>query len=143
MQELKIRPSAKLLIPLYVLAVVIAILIEIYRRSGDPSLVYLQFVPAALLVFTILRHLRLTFTTLTVSASKLRYQTGVLGRSTRTMEIKKVQDVRVDQSLGQRMLGIGDISIETAGETSRLTMQAIDRPQNIADQILEAAHQAG
>ena len=58
------------------------------------------------------------------------------------MEIKKVQDVRVDQSLGQRILGVGDISIETAGESSRLTMVSIDRPQAVADKILEAAHQS-
>ena len=58
------------------------------------------------------------------------------------MEIKKVQDVRVDQTLGQRILGMGDISIETAGDSSRLTMRSIDRPQVVADQILDAAHKA-
>jgi uncharacterized membrane protein YdbT with pleckstrin-like domain len=142
MAELKIRPSAKLLAPLYVMAILFAIAIEFYRRDKDPSLVFLQAIPGFLLLWTILRHFQLTFTTLTVSAGKLRYESGVLSRSTRTMEIKKVQDVRVDQTLGQRMLGMGDISIETAGETSRLTMAAIDRPHVIADQILEAAHQA-
>jgi uncharacterized membrane protein YdbT with pleckstrin-like domain len=142
MAELKIRPSAKLLMPLYVVAVLVAILIEVYRKAGDPSLIYLQVIPGFLLLWTVFKHLGLTFTTLTVSGGKLRYQSGVLSRSTRTMEIKKVQDVRVDQTLGQRLLGIGDISIETAGETSRLTMRSIDRPQAIADAILEAAHRA-
>jgi hypothetical protein len=37
---------------------------------------------------------------------------------------------------------MGDISIETAGESSRLTMSGIDRPQVVADQILEAAHKS-
>jgi uncharacterized membrane protein YdbT with pleckstrin-like domain len=142
MPELKIRPSAKLLIPLYVLAVALAVLIEVYRKDRDPSLIYLHAIPVFLLVWTAVRHMRLSFTTLTVSGGKLRYQSGILSRSTRTMEIKKVQDVRVDQTLGQRMLGMGDISIETAGETSRLTMTSIDRPQAIADEILEAAHRA-
>ena len=140
MAELKIRPSAKLLMPFYILAVLLSILIEVYRKDGDPTLVYLHAIPAFILLWTIFGHLSLSFTTLTVSAGKLRYQSGVLSRSTRTMEIKKVQDVRVDQTLGQRMLGMGDISIETAGESSRLTMKSIDRPQAIADRILEAAH---
>ena len=143
MADLSVRPSGKLLAPFYVIALVMAILIEIYRRSGDPTLVYLHLIPFFLLLGTLLRHLRLSFTTLTVSGGKLRYQSGVLSRSTRTMEIKKVQDVRVDQTLGQRMLGMGDISIETAGESSRLTMTGVDRPQAVADRILEAAHQAG
>src|SRR4051795_4865706 len=142
MPELKIRPSAKLLIPLYVLAVALAVLIEVYRKDRDPSLIYLHAIPVFLLVWTAVRHMRLSFTTLTVSGGKLRYQSGILSRSTRTMEIKKVQDVRVDQTLGQRMLGMGDISIETAGDSSRLTMTSIDRPQHVADEILDAAHRA-
>jgi len=142
MTEMKIRPSAKLLMPLYVLAIALAIVLEVYRQGLQPELVYLHAIPAFLLLWTIFRHLQLTLTTLTVSAGKLRYQSGFLSRSTRTMEIKKVQDVRVDQSLGQRILGVGDISIETAGESSRLTMVSIDRPQAVADKILEAAHQS-
>jgi uncharacterized membrane protein YdbT with pleckstrin-like domain len=142
MPDLNVRPSGKLLVPLYVLAVLAAILIEIYRKGQDPNLIYLQLIPAFLLLWTVFRHLRLSFTTLTVAGGKLRYQSGVLSRSTRTMEIKKVQDVRVDQTLGQRMLGMGDISIETAGESSRLTMSGVDRPQAIADQILDAAHKS-
>ena len=114
MNDLKFRPSAKLLIPVYLAAIALSILIEVYRKEGDPSLVYLHAIPAFLFLWTLVRHLALNFTTLTVGGGKLRYQSGVLSRSTRTMEIKKVQDVRVDQTLGQRMLGMGDISIETA-----------------------------
>jgi uncharacterized membrane protein YdbT with pleckstrin-like domain len=142
MADLNVRPSGKLLVPFYVLAVLLAILIEIYRKGQDPTLIYLQLIPFCILLWTVLRHMRLSFTTLTVSDGRLRYQSGVLSRSTRTMEIKKVQDVRVDQTLGQRMLGMGDISIETAGESSRLTMSGIDRPQAVAEQILEAAHRS-
>ncbi|MEO8128998.1 MAG: PH domain-containing protein [Bryobacteraceae bacterium] len=142
MNELKVRPSAKLLFPLYLLVVALAILIEYYRANGDASLIYLQGIPAFLLLWTIFRHLALSFTTLSVVGGKLRYQSGVMSRSTRTMEIKKVQDVRVDQTLGQRLLGMGDISIETAGDSSRLTMKSIDRPHAAAEHILEAAHKA-
>ena len=142
MNDLKFRPSAKLLIPVYLAAIALSILIEVYRKEADPSLIYLHAIPAFLFLWTLVRHLALNFTTLTVGGGKLRYQSGVLSRSTRTMEIKKVQDVRVDQTLGQRMLGMGDISIETAGESSRLTMKSIDRPHSVADQILDAAHKA-
>jgi uncharacterized membrane protein YdbT with pleckstrin-like domain len=51
-----------------------------------------------------------------------------------------VQDVRVDQSATQRMFGIGNLSIETAGEASRLTIRNIDQPQSVADQVLAASH---
>ena len=55
------------------------------------------------------------------------------------MELSRIQDVRVEQSLTQRLLGIGNITVETAGETGRVSMSNVDRPQDIADFILESA----
>jgi len=43
----------------------------------------------------------------------------------------------------QRMFGIGNLSIETAGEASRLTIRNVDRPQEVADEILAASHNTG
>jgi hypothetical protein len=54
-----------------------------------------------------------------------------------------VQDVTVRQSVAQRIYGIGDLTIETAGETSRLTFPNIDSPQQVADQIIDISHRFG
>ena len=37
----------------------------------------------------------------------------------------------------QRMFGVGNLSIETAGEASRLTIVDVDNPQALADEILD------
>jgi uncharacterized membrane protein YdbT with pleckstrin-like domain len=50
-----------------------------------------------------------------------------------------VQDVRVDQRLTQRLWKVGDLSIETAGEASRLTIRNVDDPQTLADDIMTRA----
>lgn len=86
------------------------------------------------------KHIRRRLTRMTLSGDKLRYESGFLSKTTRTIQLSKIQDVRVDQSFAQRLLGAGDISIETAGETSRLTMQNVDRPQEVADYVMDAAH---
>jgi hypothetical protein len=39
------------------------------------------------------------------------------------------------------MFGVGDVSIETAGESSRLTLSNVDNPQALAEEILDRAHQ--
>jgi uncharacterized membrane protein YdbT with pleckstrin-like domain len=101
---------------------------------------WLMLPPFFLLLWTAWRHILLRYTKLSIGGNKLRYETGILSRATRTMEISKVQDVHVHQSLFQRIVGIGDLSIETAGESSRLAMKNVDRPQYIADYILEQAH---
>jgi uncharacterized membrane protein YdbT with pleckstrin-like domain len=93
--------------------------------------------PALLLLWPLERHLRNRLTKMKILDDRLRYETGLLSRTTRTILISRVQDVTVHQRVGQRILGVGDLSIETAGEASRLTVSQIDRPQEIADHINE------
>jgi putative membrane protein len=90
-----------------------------------------------LLLWPLKRHLRNRLTKITILDDRLRYQTGLLNRTTRTILISRVQDVTVHQRVSQRIFSVGDLSIETAGEASRLTIFEIDRPQEIADHINE------
>ena len=107
-----------------------------------PEYPWLPAVPLVLLVWPAQRHIRRRLTKMTIAGDKLRYESGFLSKSTRTIQLTKVQDVRVDQTLGQRIFGVGNLSIETAGETSRLTVSNIDGPQEVADAIMEAAQSA-
>jgi uncharacterized membrane protein YdbT with pleckstrin-like domain len=136
--SLVVRPSQRLVRPFYTLSFLLVALVYGFNNNSAKPMDWLMIFPAILLIWTIARHIRLRFTTLTITGGKLRYETGMLSRSTRTMELGRIQDVRVDQTLLQRMLGLGSITVETAGETGRLSMSNIDRPQAVADFILES-----
>ena len=133
------RPSSKLLKPVYTLAFLLIALAYGFNNNRTERMDWLVIPPLVLLAWTAYRHLKLRFVSLTVSGKRLRYDVGMFSRSTRTMELAKVQDVHVDQTLFQRMLGLGNLSIESAGETGRLTISNIDRPHDVAEFILEAA----
>ena len=89
-----------------------------------------------MLISPALRALRRQFTKTTISGDRLRYESGAFAKSTRTLQLSKLQDVRVDQSIMQRMMGVGNLSLETSGEASRLTIEDVDNPQSLADEIL-------
>ena len=93
-------------------------------------------VPFGFQAWLAFHHVSRRMTSLTVEADRIRFETGFLSKSSRVMELAKIQDVRVDQRLAQRILNVGDLSLETAGETSRLTMPAVDNPRAAADHIL-------
>ena len=93
--------------------------------------------PVLVLVWPGKRALNRRLTRTTVSGDRLRYETGLASKSTRTIQLSKVQDVRVEQRLMQRLFNVGDISIETAGEASRLTIHNVDAPQALADEIMD------
>lgn len=137
-----VRPSTKLLKLSYVFAILLAVGIGVFNsRREEPPLNWLYVVPALVLVWTAVKHMARRFKTMTIAGSRLRYESGMVSRSTRTLEITRVQDVVVEQTFMQRLLGVGNISIETAGERSRLVMNAIDRPRAVADLILDTAQQ--
>jgi membrane protein YdbS with pleckstrin-like domain len=137
-----LRPSTKFIMTGYILCLILAAAIAIYLKSIGPTddrEWWILLLPAVLLLIVMLRHMKQRLIKIEVLPDRVRYETGFLSKMTRTEEIIKLQDVRVDQSLGQRMMGIGDLSFETAGGSSRIVMPPIDRPQAAADHILELA----
>jgi membrane protein YdbS with pleckstrin-like domain len=138
----ELRPSVKIIKLGYLLFVLLAIGIAAYlltMHDLDQRMWGWLAIPGFGLLTLAIRHLRRRLIKLTILDDRLRYETGLLSKSTRTMELTKIQDVRVDQTLGQRMLDIGDLSLETAGESSRIVMRSIDNPHAAADRILELA----
>jgi uncharacterized membrane protein YdbT with pleckstrin-like domain len=142
-----VRPSTKLVKIRYILSVLV-IAAGYFVSQYYPKIKGGVAIPAALfgigalwLVATALRHLSLKFTSLSSDGEKLLHEAGFLSKSTRSMNLAKIQDARVDQSLGERMLGIGTLTLESAGESGRLVMENIDRPRAVADQILALSRQ--
>jgi uncharacterized membrane protein YdbT with pleckstrin-like domain len=147
MEDTVIRPTMKFIKLGYaaVLLAIVAGVIGFSMISQDSewkSRPWIMAVPAVLLIWPIRRHVAQRFTKATIAGDRLRYEVGALGKSTRNISLPKVQDARVDQSVMQRMFGVGNLSIETAGEASRLTLCNVDRPQEVAEQILAASHNA-
>ena len=144
MSEMSIRPTMKFIYIGYaaVLLIVAAAVATMIRMQWPPWIPsswqpWMPWLPALLLLWPLKCHLRNRLTKMTILDDRLRYETGFLSKTTRTILISRVQDVTVHQRVGQRIFGVGDLSIETAGEASRLTIPEIDRPQEIADHINE------
>jgi membrane protein YdbS with pleckstrin-like domain len=141
MPAMHLRASTKFIKLGYVLCLMLALAIAVYLEASpkDPRWWWALIVPGLLMIVVLTRHIERRLMKLEILGDRLRFESGFLSKTTRTMELVKVQDVRVDQTLGQRMIGVGDLSFETAGETSRIVMRSIDRPQLAADHILELA----
>ena len=142
MEDIVIRPSLKLIWAAYavIFLLVIASAVLYSMDMYGPVHWGVSLVPALLLLWPLKRHIQSRFTRLILSGDRLCYENGVMARSKRLIQITKVQDVRVDQTLTQRMLGMGNLSLETAGETSRLVMRNVDSPDRVAEDILRIAH---
>jgi len=145
MSEIVIRPSMKFIKAGYALAllvVAIAVFVHYKYLADQYPTPWLPVASLLLLLWPIKRHVQRQSVKLTIAGEKLRYETGIATKSTRIIQLPKVQDVRAIQSVGQRLFGVGDLSIETAGENSRLVVENLDNPQQLAEQITDLAGHA-
>jgi uncharacterized membrane protein YdbT with pleckstrin-like domain len=140
--ELTIQPTAKFLKAGAILAGIVFLGLEIgcllsWNAAAGTSLIMVA--PPLILIWPAMRAFRRRFTRTVISGDRLRYETGVAGKTTRNIQLSKLQDVRVDQRMMQRIFNVGNLSIETAGEASRLTILNVDSPQSLADEIMNRA----
>ena len=143
MTELVVRPTAKFIKAGAILAVIFVLGLEIAYLAewrDNESLTWVPIAAPLVLLWPAQRWLRRRFTKAVFTADhRLRYEVGITSKSTRNIQLYKVQDVRVDQRMAQRLWNVGNLSIETAGEASRLTIHNVDNPQALADDIMTRA----
>ncbi|MEO6051620.1 MAG: PH domain-containing protein [Pyrinomonadaceae bacterium] len=82
-------------------------------------------------------HFRLKTVRYTLTDSQLEIDEGFISRHTRSIPIRRIQDVTVSSGVVQRLLGFGDLSIDNASEDGgKVVLKNINTPKFYADILL-------
>ncbi len=143
MTELTIRPTLRFIKAGSVLAAVIFLGLEVlylvetdwHEKVGA----WVMALPPLILLWPLIRYLRWRTEKITVTGDRMHHESGILSKDTRTIEINKLQYVRVHQGFMQRIFGVGDIGFETAGQGTWQGMHNVESPQQISDEIMNRA----
>jgi len=93
---------------------------------------------ALLMAWPAARHVKRQRVRCRLEGSSLRYEEGLFSTIVKSVPISNIQDVTVRRGAMQRIWGVGDIRIETAGHGSGLEIANVEAPQEAADRILAA-----
>ena len=121
----------------YVLTVLGALgVVVLLAWLGVPA--YISILLAlALLLIPAYYHIRRNMIRYTVTDAKLEIDTGFIARTTRNIPLSKIQDVTVQASIPQRVMGFGDIIVDNASEIGGSTvLHNINNPRHYADLLL-------
>jgi uncharacterized membrane protein YdbT with pleckstrin-like domain len=112
---------------------------------GLVALVFFESYPvvsimaAALIVFVLLwfvaRYLVWTTTNFVLTTDRLINRSGVLSRSGIEIPLERINTVFFRQSLFERMLGAGELIVESAGEMGRQAFGEVRKPLNVQNEI--------
>lgn len=143
MEARTIRASMKTTWTAYVVAfLLIGVGIWAYYTYAQDRPKWLVFLPLVVLIVPLKMHLKRSLMTLRLEDHHLTIQKGLFSRSRRTVDMGKIQDVTVKQTLAQRMIGVGDLILEDSGQTGAMGFQNLDRPRAIADLIIAGSKQS-
>ena len=130
-----------------VVAVVLTIALTIFLAAIDAPgalLVAALVLVLAALVWLLLRFLVWTTTNFVVTTDRLIFRSGVLSKHGREIPLERVNDISFNASLFERMIGAGDLVIESAGERGQQMFTDIPRPMQVQNEVyrqIEAAQQ--
>ena len=115
MADLVIRPSIKGIILWYILSAILFVAIVVFLQSQGfkpVELFALLILPVAIDLWASMKHVRLNARRLTLTPGILRYEDGLVSKTQRNIMLDKVRDVSVTQTLGQRLVGVGNLSVD-------------------------------
>ena len=75
----------------------------------------------------------------TLTNERLKISTGIIGKDIENYELIRIQDIDIVQSMGDRILGVGDIQIKGADQsTPSVVIRNIHEPQEVYEILRKA-----
>jgi uncharacterized membrane protein YdbT with pleckstrin-like domain len=88
-----------------------------------------------LLLVVLPRYLRRVTTHFVLTTDRISYRTGFLVRRGRDIPLERLDDVTFEQSFWERLIGVGDLLIESAGEQGPARFENIRHPEDVQHEI--------
>ncbi|MBN1450154.1 MAG: PH domain-containing protein [Anaerolineales bacterium] len=83
------------------------------------------------------------FVRYTLTTRHLLVERGMFSRSRKTIPIQRIQDVATHQRWIERLFGIGDVIVQSAGEMGAVRLRSLPHCQEYTEKILEAVQRKG
>jgi len=86
-------------------------------------------------IWWLLRYWKWRTTNFVLTTDRLIFRAGVLGKSSREIPLDRLNDISFHQSIFERVIGAGDLMIESAGERGQEQFTDIPRPARVQNAI--------
>ena len=143
----ELRPHWFFLAGPAVALVLILVLAVLVSSKVDGDVQRLALIPLLLLVLLsllwfVVRYAKWATTTFVVTTDRLIHRAGVISKSGREIPLERLNDVAFHQTLVQRILGAGDLLIESAGEKGQQLFSSFPHPERTQNLIHHQIEQA-
>ncbi|HEY6468511.1 MAG TPA: PH domain-containing protein [Candidatus Dormibacteraeota bacterium] len=126
-----------------VIVVVIVLNAVLPSHIGSLSITTVKTVIAVILIVTSvlwagLRLLRWRFATYHLTDKRIVMEGGILSRTAETIPLDRIQNTVIHRPIGDRLIGAGDIEIESAGRDGVEVLHRIPKAEQFYNELLTA-----
>ena len=100
----------------------------------DPDWAPLAIIVVALVLFlflAVIPFLNWMYTNFVLTSDRLITRTGIISKNSKEIPLERINDVAFSQSILERMLGAGDLMIESAGERGQTRIGNVRNPEQV------------
>ena len=132
-----LRPHwSRLFLPVLAVVVTVVGAVVVNASIDNTAALYVVLVLAAVaLVWFVGRYLKWTTTNFVVTTDRLVYRSGVLAKHGKEIPLERVNDISFHQTVFGRVIGCGDLIIESGGERGQQLFSNIPKPSLVQNEI--------
>ena len=120
-------------------SMLLGVLAKIYTDgTGTPRVALVYFVIAlivASMAWVVVRYLKWTTTSFVITSDRLIFRTGVVSKMGVEIPLERVNAIHFSQKVFERLIGAGDLIIESGGEDGQQRFTDIRRPYQMQKAI--------
>ena len=120
--------------------VLLVLLVLVFQIHGTPHKVGFAFWGILALLWAGwlgLRYLNWNFTHFVVTSKRVIYRTGVLGKHGVEIPLDRISNINFNQSMWERVIGAGDLEIESAGRDGQTKFDDVWHPDAVQHELYE------
>jgi uncharacterized membrane protein YdbT with pleckstrin-like domain len=136
------RPSWRALMSFYLGGIGLAVLVLVILGLLVGEWALAALIAGALAVLTLLiGYFRRVSTKYLITTQRLRISRGIVRRHVQETRLERVQNVNYEQSVLDRVLGVGTVDFDTAGtDDSEFRFEWVDGPEKVVRAVDDAIH---
>ena len=120
------------------LSIIAGVIVRVLLDAGNPRR-YLGYVALVAIVLSAVwlfsRYTKWITTNFVITNDRIIFRQGVIAKSGIEIPLDRVNNVNFNQSIFERILGAGDLLIESGGEDGQQRFSDVRKPQNVQNLI--------
>ena len=121
----------------------IAASITVSGAVQDPLLIASLVLVLLVLVRFVRRYARWATTNMVLTSERLILRAGVFAKSGREIPLERVNDLTYRQGFFERVIGAGDLLVESGGERGQQVLRMVPNPMRVQQAIYKQMSEAG